>query len=223
MRKFLSAAIAALVISAGAGWSAPAKAAEQSEERKLLYRYAGCLLESDTRNIRRFLVGDPNDPAMNKWRKGFGGDCLMPKHADSNRLAYINPDGATLRLVLADVMMTRKLPAMAANLSVVPPLLQPAMPPASAKGGAVEIQKWFAWVSDLGECAVRANPEAAAAVLRTTPESKEELAAMQAAVGSAGECVKGGVLEIDPISLRGTIALNYLRLADAAASKEAAE
>lgn len=212
--------IAAAMIAA-----APAAAqdvqTETSHARQILYRYANCLLDSDPKRIRGYLFGDPNDGAMKRWRTRLGGECLVAKN-DRDRY-YINPNEGMLRLALADAMLIRDPPGPPDDLDRASPLLQPREPAAKTKGDTALYQRWFAWVSRLGECVVRADPAGAHALLNTKPDSAEERAAFRVIGSSAGKCAGGEQLKIDPITFRGTIALNYLRLAEAASVQEPVE
>lgn len=192
-------------------------ALDMETARKVDYDYAACLLDGDPKNIRGFLLGDPHSRAMARWRRLLQGECLL----NPGGLYYTNLDEGRLRMVLADVMIRRKPPAPIGSVAGVPPLVQPAQPRAGSKGEDADYQRWYAWVSRFGECVVRADPAGAAAVLKTRPGSSEEKSTMAEVASAATGCADSGKVEIDVMTFRGTVALNYLRLSDAAKRKNA--
>ena len=64
---------------------------------------------------------------------------------------------------------------------------------------------------------VRVDPAAARALLLTMPESPEENARFAAMGTTFGSCLaEGETLKLGKLALRGTMAINYYRLAKAA-------
>lgn len=76
------------------------------------------------------------------------------------------------------------------------------------------------WVlGKYGECVVRTNPAAAKALLLTRVETSGEARAFDALRQALGECLpEGKTLAFGKLVLRGTIAVNYYRVAHAAHS-----
>lgn len=71
-------------------------------------------------------------------------------------------------------------------------------------------------LSDFGECVVRANPAGAHALLSTSVLSPEENRAFAVLRPAFGQCLyQGQTLEMNKAILRGTVALNHYRLAQA--------
>jgi hypothetical protein len=71
-------------------------------------------------------------------------------------------------------------------------------------------------VGRLGECAVRANPAAAAAVLQTTMDDPAELAALQRMTTEIAVCIKAGeTASFTRTDLRAALGLSYYRLLNA--------
>jgi hypothetical protein len=181
--------------------------------RAVLDKYAQCLVTLDGPMIRKMVTGDPNSRSFDRWRKNLNALCMI----QGRDPYYTNPDNVTLRFALAEVIVRdlRGGPAVL-NVSPVPPLTHPEGPVAESKGS----QPTFAYSSRLGECVVRKNPGGAAALLNTGLATEEERAAVEALLPSARTCVPppSERLKIDMVSLRGTVAFNYLRLAKAAQS-----
>lgn len=75
----------------------------------------------------------------------------------------------------------------------------------------------------VGECVVRADGAAARAALITAQDTPEELAALKALAPALSNCLpKGQTLGFDRMSLRGSLAVAYYRLASAAQPSGAA-
>jgi hypothetical protein len=74
----------------------------------------------------------------------------------------------------------------------------------------------YAAVAPFGECVVRAAPAQSLAVLRTRVETAEETAALNALGPVLGPCLaKGSAMKLNKFVMRGTLALNLYRLANA--------
>jgi hypothetical protein len=142
----------------------------------------------------------------------------------SGRLAL---PGDTLKYALADALVTRQLiSAPVPNLSAVPPLERPPLPPFAEikrKYGydvalsATYQAPMFAALDQYGECVVRKTPANSWALLMTAPASSEERSQFEALVPALSECApEGRTVQFDKLQLRGTIALNYYRLAQTA-------
>ena len=204
-------ALAALALQASPSERVEKVTANEKLSRSVLDRYAECLLDADGPAIRPTLLGDPNSGAFERWRKRLNALCML----EGRDGFYTNPDNMTLRFALAEVMVRNSKGGPAVlDVSGVPPLVHPERP---ENGGS---QSFFAFASRLGECLVRRNPVGSVALLKTDLATQEERAAIGALLSSARTCMtlppEG--LKIDTISFRGTIALNYLRLANAARS-----
>ena len=78
-----------------------------------------------------------------------------------------------------------------------------------------EAQKVVAALSQYGECVVRADPTGARFWILTKPASSEEASRIDALRPSFGACLKDGTVAFSKATLRGTVALNYYRLAHA--------
>jgi len=82
-----------------------------------------------------------------------------------------------------------------------------------------EEAKAFNFISRYGECVVRVNPAAVRALLLSRPETDEERTRFTALSTAFGTCLpEGQTLSFGKLPLRGTLAVNYYRLAMAAAS-----
>ena len=144
------------------------------------------------------------------------------------------------RYAIADALVRRELAA------VPPPALEdvaplghggPAAPPTidgrarpmagralDAAVRSYDKQRAANYMWRYGECVVRVDPAAAKALLMTEPGSKEENARFSAMGTAFGTCLaEGKSLEFGKADLRGTVAVNYYRLAHAARMARVAE
>ena len=140
----------------------------------------------------------------------------------------------TFRYSIADALVARDLVKVPVpNLTGVPSLdhiATPVAPPAPKANGSEVDQLRYQYqlasyeraraarlIDIYGECVVRENPGASRNLLTTMPETAQEegwFAALQPAFAS---CLpEGQTVEVSKAALRGTIALNYYRLAETA-------
>jgi hypothetical protein len=82
---------------------------------------------------------------------------------------------------------------------------------------AYERDRAAAYLSRFGECVVRVNPAGSKALLMSDEGTATEAAAFSALSTALGTCVaEGRTLNFDKWTLKGSIAVNYYRLAMAA-------
>ena len=82
---------------------------------------------------------------------------------------------------------------------------------------AYEENQLATYLSRFGECVVRVDPAASKALLMTDRGSADERAAFGGLSTALGTCLaEGKTLNFNKASLRGSIAVNYYRLAAAA-------
>lgn len=159
------------------------------------------------------------------------GRCMDgPPLARTTRVRF---QGDEFRYAIADALVRKDLASLPPPaVASVPPLdhREPTLPSrVDAKGHALNEREYqqavqayeretaFTYVSRLGECIVRANPAEARDLLATKPESPEENSSFVAMGGAISSCVNNGEkLSLNKLILRGTIAVNYYRLATAA-------
>jgi len=221
MRRVLFQAVAIVALSLPAVAVAEPIRADSQEEvlvRRILSRYARCLVKSDPRGVQSALLADPNSGQFERWRGQLHGECLtVPREG-----YHVYPDDAQLRFVLADDLIRQtKANVRASDLASLPPLPHPS---ASGRPGGkvknVSVDPFLAFLSPLGECIVRAQPANAAALLQTKPSTAAETASTDALLRGVSPCTGGRRLTIDTATFRGAVALGYFRLAKAAGAKK---
>jgi hypothetical protein len=169
---------------------------------------------------------------MRDYSELIDGRCMPTPPMSSIKVKFV---GDQFRYALADGLVRKDLlPFPAPAVSALPQLdhREPTPPSrvdkkgrplseakyAAAMEGYQQAQA-FAYVSRFGECVVRANPEGARALLGTTADSPEETAAFATLSNALGNCLESGQkIELSKVALRGTIAVNYYRLATVARS-----
>jgi len=219
-RVFLHAVAIAAVALPAAAVAEPSRSDSEEEilVRRILSRYARCLIKSDPRGVQSALLADPNSGEFERWRGQLHGECLtVPREG-----YHVYPDDARLRFVLADDLIRQtKATLVPTDLATLPPLLQPS---ASARPGGkvknVAVDPFLAFLSPLGECIVRAQPAKAAALLQTKPSTAAESASTDVLLSGVSTCTGGRGLQIDTATFRGAVALGYFRLAKAAGAKK---
>jgi hypothetical protein len=198
--------------------SAPDPASDFStkETRRLVWDYGRCI----------------NKTLMRRYSSLIDGRCLtMPGTPGALKARF---EGDQYRYALADALVGAELRAVPPPvLDTVPPLLHRdagAAPSQMSKTGKPLNPKQYAaalksyqedqgthFLSVYGECVVRVNPAAAKALLMTTPESAEESAKFGAMTTAFATCLpEGRTVAFGKLALRGTVAINYYRLAHAA-------
>jgi hypothetical protein len=232
-------AIMTIIIVAAATAAAPATPKSDyspEETRKIVSNYGDCIIESRRRRAQAsqaIIANADNNTLIKKYPDLLDGNCL-PVSGFSQMQATFTGD--EFRYAIADALVRAELANTSIpDLSKVPPLdhEDPGGPPASVdKNGKplnpkayqelldnYHLAQAFTFLSRYGECVVRADPTAARALLLTQPGSVEEssrFAALQTALGSCLPIQPGQKLAMGKVAVRGTIAINYYRLAEAA-------
>ncbi|MDQ3246750.1 MAG: hypothetical protein M3Q52_07665 [Pseudomonadota bacterium] len=160
------------------------------------------------------------------------GDCLL-QAVDSSSHVMMTLPGHTMRYALADALVGLELKAdVRTSFAAVPPLRHGTIaeadirPPAGKRLSRDELRTWekslaglrgAIFMSALGECVVRTDPAASHALLMTEVESADERTWFKTLSPALAGCTKAGeTIALNPTVVRGTIAMNYYRLAKAA-------
>lgn len=209
------------------------------ETRAVMHGYARCVVgKRQDKASEALLRNVDNATLMRDYRSLIIGDCLISQKGIRSdvRISSVKMsfEGDLYRYALADALVAREFAsAPPPDLSAVPKLdhrLPGAEPQrVTAKGKRLSQKKYdalmkdyreayaFSYLSVYGECVVRDAPAGARALLLTTPDSPEEKPAFDALQPALAECLPAGsTLRFGRTALRGTIAINYYRLARAA-------
>ncbi len=223
---YLAMAVFASVISA----PVVAQRAEQpltgKDARKVMRDFAECAVKRQHDVAREFVLS-PSDQRLDEkdYRSLINGACL------GMMTARLEMRPAMFRGALAERLITIDVGTAPINPTNKPALAgaMPTMPASTdAKGSAVNATQLAAlqvgydqaladrFVSQLGECVVRTDPEGSRAVLATEQDAESEKAALIALSAAISGCVaKGQTLKFNRSNIRAGLATSYYRISQA--------
>jgi hypothetical protein len=227
-------AFLALVLGAGMLAAKPKPDFTITETRDVIYEYARCVVRRDHDKAAEVVLANlDNNLIVRKYDDLLSGDCLMKAAPRSLLGVKMKLPGDMLHYALADALVNAELAnTIPGDLAAVPFLehreldLSQIMQPAKQRGRKLTAEQLqerrdraiaASYLSRFGECVVRADVRAAHALLMTRPSTPGEVAAFNALRPVFNNCVRQGQeFSLNRIMLRGTVALNYYRLAHAA-------
>jgi hypothetical protein len=202
------------------------------ETRALTHAYAQCVVKRQAAKASEAIGANVgNDTILRKYRMLIRPECLTRQIHQSTQMRFT---GDLYRYALADALVNRELAAVPAPVLDPVPRLdhhEPGAPPqpVDSKGrkvGKRELEAArliygrevaYAFLSHYGECIVRADTAGAKALLMTKPDSPEESARFSALRPAFSTCLpEGQTLSFGKVALRGSVAINYYRLARSA-------
>jgi hypothetical protein len=202
------------------------------ETRAVVHGYAKCVVKRQPLQAAEAIKRNvDNNTILKDYPKLMDGGCLRGGPGEVIQARF---GGDLYRYALADALVSRDLATFSGNdFSALPKLdhRAPGEPPANvtAKGkklskkqfeaavASYETAQSFTYLSVYGECVVRSAPLWAQALLLATPDSPEETARFRALSPALSSCLpEGATMKFGKVTLRGTIAINYYRLAMAA-------
>jgi hypothetical protein len=216
---------------------APSMAAAQSdvstaETRALMHAYARCVVGAQpARASEAILRNADNSTILREYRRLIVPECLSREVKQTTEMRF---GGDLYRYALADALVRRELAVQPVpDFDKVPRLThreagaQPT--PIAANGKRLSKRKYeaalksyhedvgYSFLSKYGECVVRVDPANSKALLMATPDSAPEAVVFKALQPALATCLaEGQTLTFGKVALRGTIAINYYRLAHAA-------
>jgi hypothetical protein len=193
------------------------------DSRELMRDFSRCMAKRHGKDATAIVNWEPASQLPEGFYRLFKSDCL-PRGGISG--LQMRGKLTQYRYALAEALLLRAYgDAMPAGLANAGPLTHPAIPvgapiPAKWRGDAAEWQEQvalsqaYAYVSAFGECVARAAPDQAWALLKTEVVSREEQVALAALAPAMSGCIsKGQQVELNKFNVRGSIALNFYRLA----------
>lgn len=211
-----------------------ADAAATKESRMTQVRYGECVIAREYKAAREFVLNPLlEEPALQRLTaKVTDGKCLIKSAPSSLGSVRMRFPLDTMRFSLAEALVRREFAAgPVMGIEAAAPLSQLRFDPAfyEPKPGQKLSPKELedlkfrrdyrlarAFLGEFGECVVRANPAASHALLLTSPVTPEESRAFNSLSAVFGNCIAGGPnMSLDKSVIRGTVALNYYRLAHA--------
>ncbi len=166
------------------------------ELREAMLKFARCVSARHPKESSDFILL-PTEATWAVISKKIDDNCLLEAVKNPGEEIQLNSNSQDMMFALSDALVQKKLadfdPSQIARAGKLPP----ADP-----------------LATIGECAVRANAAGAHALLQARLNSKEELQAMQALMPAFSTCIPNGrKVQFDLTTLRGTVAVNYYRLA----------
>jgi hypothetical protein len=232
-RLCLRLVVAALAVSAAA---APVFAFQSDystkETRALMHAYAKCVVGRKPAKASQALLRNvDNGTILREYRALIIGECLVRETSMDAQMSF---KGDLYRYALADALVNRELAAQdPPDLSMLPRLdhNEPGEAPREVTPAGKKLSKKkfedakkgydqgvaYAFLSKYGECVVRLEPRGSKALLLTAPDSQEETAGFVTLRAALSTCMpEGSTVRFGRTALRGSIAINYYRLAHAA-------
>ena len=229
--SFLAPAVALLMAVPSA--AAPSDSDYSTKEtRALMHAYARCVVRRHPAKAAEAIATNADNAAiLRHYRALIDDECLTRQVTANLQMRFT---GDLYRYALADALVNREFAAQdLSDLSAVPRLdhRDPGEPPPPAGRGkkgerkyreareAYELAASYALLSRYGECVVRLDPSGAKAVLLTEPDSADETTRFNAIRTALARCLpEGRTVAFGRVALRGSIAVNYYRLAHSARS-----
>jgi hypothetical protein len=228
--------ILAFVLTAAAASVAQDTDLPAGETRRLVHNYGECIVSRQHKRASQAILDNvSNSELIRRYPRLIDGHCLPRQRGSVLKARF---QGDQYRYALADALVRREFStALAPDFESVPRLYHRGAGLAPSRTGPngeplkeaeyrklvedFERDQAFTYVSRFGECVVRTNPAGSRALLLTDPDTPDETARFAALQIAFGTCVpEGRSLSFGKLALRGTIAVNYYRLATAATAAQ---
>lgn len=226
------AASAFLCASTALFAEAPAYAEKSDKQvlRETGSSFADCVAEKHYDEAVAYILESPdNKTAMKKYRRLIDYQCMV-EASSGTAVAGIRFSGDTFAFSIAEGLVRKDFGAGGPmSFSDRAPLAHRALPAvdpselsklsekkrADAKTARQREMTWLL-IAKFGECAVRLAPESTRKLAQTRVGSPEEFGLLQEMAPNFGVCLPSGAeLKFQPLHLRGTLMVNYFRLASA--------
>jgi hypothetical protein len=232
-------ALALLAPAPAAAAGAPDSDYSTKETRALMHAYAKCVVRGNAAKASEAIAANAdNSTLLRKYRMLMSPECLGNAAREDVSMRF---GGDLYRYALADALVNRDLAAWTVpDLETVPRLVHrdPGEAPSQVTEGGKRVgkrkyeaalaeyekQSAYAYLSRYGECVVRLTPGGSKALLLTGPDTPQETAAFAGIRPALERCLfEGRTLRFGRVTLRGSIAINFYRLAHAARTPGAAQ
>jgi hypothetical protein len=227
VKAYVTAAALIVLAASSSAYAQDESDYSEKEAARVFYDFASCAAKSRPKAARAAVLSQlPNDELIKRYPALVSSDCL-----EEESVALRLP-GDILRYGLADWLVRTDYPTgFPQDLGQVPPLEHRQVldadympkPGKTLKPKELEqLQKRkeaaeaYRIMSIYGECVVRLDVAGAHALILSKAGSAEQKAAFDALQPALAECLpEGTTIAFKPLTLRGTIALNFYRLASA--------
>lgn len=217
------------------GCATPALAAPKSDyslddTRRLMAGYAKCVVQRRWEKASEAILKNVDNGTILKHYRGLiDGDCLTKQTRLAGKMTFA---GDLYRYALADALVAKEFGASGpVDFSAAPKLVQraaPEAPKAPADDSKSEKRRYerelddynemtgFRVLGAIGECVVRLDPVSARALVLSKPTTDDEDRHFETITPTVANCLpEGETVKFGKLALRGTIAINYYRLAHA--------
>ena len=202
---------------------------ENATNRKIMHAYARCVVKMKRIQAGEAIISNSdNGTIMKRYSDLISSECM----AQTGGSVQMRFGGDLYRYALADALVNSEFSAGGdSNFSNRLPLahlltgtqaeLDAAVAKTKSKSKRAELEEDFkkrfgvAWLSRYGECVVRRDPVKARLWLLTPPDGPEETSRITDLMPAFNECLGEGTLKFNRVTMRGTVAINYYRLAKA--------
>ena len=217
-----------LLISASTA-HADSKAKEERETRKLVHDYARCVVRKNADLASDAIRANAdNGTIMRKYPALIDGGCM----ATTGGSIEARFGGDLYRYAIADALVNARYKTVGEiSFANRLPLAHLPLPDRAAfdtklaviksKSKRQEMEEGFkkqysvGWLSRYGECIVRHDPVKTRLWLLTPPDGPEETSRINDLRAAFADCLQAGTLRFNRTVMRGTVAINYFRLATA--------
>ena len=205
------------------------KAKEDAHARKVMHDYARCVVKEKPKRAAEAIIANvSNGMIMKSYSDLISSDC-MGRTGGNVQMTF---GGDLYRYALADALVNANFADKYENdFSNRLPLahlraptraeLDTELAKTKSKRKRAEIEEEYGktsgveWLSRYGECVVRSDPVRSRLWLLTPPDGPEEMSRINDLRPTFDACLSGGTLKFSRVNLRGTVAINYFRLANA--------
>lgn len=182
-------------------------------KRQLMAEYASCVAKRFRGKARSVVLSDlESSAAVARWDEVLSPECMPMDDAAGTMVMRTHP--ILIRSGLAQALLEADPRLGLPPLAQIPPLGH-----GTAKSPSPTVSFNIA-VSRLGECVVRAAPDASTRLVRSPVASSNEAVAFDGLKPALSACLAAGQsFAFSPELLRGAVALNYYRLANRGGKK----
>lgn len=230
MRTIAASSFLCALTTLFAGAPAFAEKSDKQVLRETGSSFADCVAEKHYDEAVAYILESPdNKTAIKKYRRLIDSQCMV-EASSGTAVAGIRFSGDTFAFSIAEGLVRRDFGAAGPmSFNDRAPLAHRVLPPvdpldlaklSEKKRAEAKIarQREMTWllIAKFGECAVRLAPESTRKLAQTRVGSPDEFALLQEMAPNFGVCLPSGAeLKFQPLHLRGTLLVNYFRLASA--------
>jgi hypothetical protein len=202
--------------------------------RLLVADFGDCMVKREARLASQAILANEPGSLMRQYPRLVQDSCIPIQGSESVEVTF---SGNQYRYAIAEALVRRELATLPApSFDDLPALTHGpdrVAPVTDGRGRPLTGSKLESAMSDyrswqaarymwrFGECVARFDPAASRQLLLASPESAEEAASFAALGTALGTCLgEGRKIALGKADLRGTIAVNYYRLAHAALRSE---